>query len=564
MSKTFLIGFLGGTLLTLGLGIVIRQTGPARPGDILAEVQGETLTEEGLRKQIGTYLIPVENDEYAILKWGVEEWIQNRLLEKEARAQGISVEELYRSQIWSKVQISYEDIQNYYNKNRELFPQPLETAGPFISQQLRQIEYAKIKEQYLTELRKKYKVKNLLKQPQSFVKGLALPGAARSGQPTPLPSPAAQAAAGKIEIRSEVGKPPAKGPSNARITMTEFADFHCSFCKKVAGTLDKVFENYPGKIQFLFRHFPLSKTPGAGSFLTHEASTCAQEQGKFWEYHDAIFSLPGAPQEADLGTLAKNIGLDEGRFQECLKSGRYRSVIEEDAKEGERKGVQGTPMIFINDQTIEGAYPYEHFASVIEGILDPTKAKAKAAPPKPIAALPPSVIQFNDLEGRPSLGPQKAPVTLVEFSDFYCPFCKKIGPTLDDLQKNYPGKIRRIWRHYPLAFHTGADRVHEASECAHELGKFWPYHQKLFERQGTPFDDNSLVRLAGEAGLNKKKFEKCLKSGKYKELIKKEIAEGNKAGVQGTPAVFVNGRLVSGAQPYQNFDQIVKRELSKS
>ena len=559
-GKTILAGLLAGALLTLGTQALIRKTTPPESNDILAEVQGQVLTKEDLRNQIGTYLIPIENDEYAILHWGVEDWIQNRLLEKEAKAQGIPLEELYRKEIWSKVKVSYESIQEYYNKNKELFPQPLETTGPLLSQQLRQIEYAKIKEQYLTELRKKYNVKNLLKQPKSFVEGLAIPGAVTGAATAPLPT-------GKpIEIRSEIGKPPAKGPQDAMITMTEFADFHCPFCKKIVPTLDQVFKNYPGKIQFIFRHFPLSKTPGAGSFLTHEAAACAQEQGKFWEYHDAIFSRSETPQEADLLAMAKDLGLDEGKFQDCLKSGRYLNVIDEDVKEGQQRGVQGTPMVFLNDQTVSGAYPYEYFVNVVEGILHPEKAKA--APPKaptpPAPVAPPPVVQFDDLEGKPTRGPEKAPVTLVEFSDFYCPFCQRVEPTLEQLEKNYPGKIRRVWRHYPLPFHTGSDRVHEASECAHEQGKFWPYHKKLFEKQGTPFDDDSLIRLAGELDLNKKKFEKCLKSGKYKELIQKEIARGGQVGVQGTPVVFVNGQLVSGAQPYESFEQIVKEELTKS
>jgi protein-disulfide isomerase len=174
-------------------------------------------------------------------------------------------------------------------------------------------------------------------------------------------------------------------------------------------------------------------------------------------------------------------------------------------------------------------------------------------------------VSFKDLDGRPSFGPKNAKVTLVEFSDFHCPFCKRVNPTLEQLMKNYQGKIRRIWRQYPLPMHAGADRTAEASECANEQDKFWEYHDKLFEVQGaSSFDEASLMSLAEQAGLNKKKFEKCLASGKHKDLIQKEIEAGNQAGVRGTPAVFVNGRLVSGAQPYENFDRIVQSELAKS
>lgn len=558
LNKTLITGLLVGSLLTLGLTLLVKR---ASSSSIIAEVQGEVLNEKNLRNQIGTYLIPIENDEYAILRWGVDEWIQDRLLEKEAKAKGVSVEELYRKEVWSKVDISFENAQDYYNKNKELFPKGFEASQQILAQQLRHLEYAKLKEQYLTELKKKYKAKDHLKQPKSFVEGLAIPGSRIQAEAPET----TEATRGAVEVKSVVGNPPSKGPQDAVITMTEFADFHCHFCKQVASTLDQVFANFPGKIQFIFRHYPLSKTPGTGSFLTHEAAVCAQEQGKFWEYHDAIFGSPNVSQgEADLLNLAKNLGLDENQFQACLKSGRSRSFIEEDIKEGDQRGVQGTPVIFLNDQTVEGAYPYEHFVSVIEGILDPSKAKAVPPPSQVAPAGPPPVAQFNDLEDRPTLGSKQAPITLVEFSDFYCPFCGRVEPTLEQLEKNYAGKIRRVWRHYPLAFHTGADRVHEASECAHEQGKFWPYHKKLFERQGSPFNDDALIKLAKELDLDKKKFEKCLKSGKYKALVQKEIAKGTEAGVQGTPAVFVNGQLVSGAQPYEAFDQLIKKELAKS
>jgi protein-disulfide isomerase len=333
----------------------------------------------------------------------------------------------------------------------------------------------------------------------------------------------------------------------------------------VTPTLGEIVKNYPGKVRWVFRHYPLSSTPGAGSFLTHEASVCAQEQGKFWEFHDAVFDLPAAPQPSDLDSIVKGIGLDETQYQECLKSGRHQGFLKEESSEGSQRGVQGTPTLFLNDKIIAGAYPYEHFVKVIEEILNPGRAPqaapTPASPPRPPA--PKEPVRFDDLEKRPSLGPDNAPVTLVEFSDFHCPFCKKVGPTLERLMENYPKKIRRVWRHYPLALHTGAERTHQASECANEQEKFWEYHKKLFETQGGPRDDAALVKLAGEVKLDKKKFEKCLSSGKYKVLIQEEIAKGNEAGVRGTPAVFVNGRLVSGAQPYENFDQIVKQELAK-
>lgn len=563
-NRSFFLGLAGGALVTLGLVILIRSGHLASSGEILAEVGGEQLTREALRKSVTVNLVPIENDEYRVLEQGVNEWLNKRLLEKETKAGGISVEELYQKAVWSRVQVSYGEALEYYNKTRELYNEPFEKVSASISQELRRGKYARAKEEYLKELQKKYGAKVHLRKPASYVEGLAIPsGQLPSAETVPFPSPLPSAAPSVVIPAGAPPKtPPSRGPSGAPVTIMEFADFHCGFCKRVHPTIEKLLKNYPDKVRLLFRHYPLSTTPGSGSFLTHEASTCAQEQGKFWEFHDAIFSLAGAPQEADLQTLAKNVGLDAGKFQECLKTGRYQSFLQAERTEGSNKSVQGTPTFFINEQTVAGAYPYEHFVQVIESILNPGKV-APPAPPQ-AAPTPPAVVKFDDLEGRPSSGPKNASVTLVEFSDFQCPFCKRVSPTLEQLVKNYPGKIRRVWRHYPLSFHQDADRMAQASECAFEQGKFWEYHDKLFETQEGSHDEATLVRLAGDLSLDKKKFEKCLTGGKYKELVQKDQARGQQVGVSGTPAVFVNGKLVSGAQPYENFDQIVKAELSKS
>lgn len=573
-SKSFLFGLAAGIVAGAAAIAVIRGLFPAQPGEILAEVRGEKLTRSELREKISADMIPIENDEYRVLERGVNEWINGRLLEKEARAQGKTLEQLYAQELWAKAQVTYEEITNLYKANPELFGgQAFDAASSAIASQLRAQKYTQAKETYLDELRKKYGVKVYLKPPKSFVKGLAIPlgtpfpGAPAPGTPPPaLPGvPAPSLPAKAVEAKSQPGSFPSKGPESAPVTLMDFSDFHCGFCKQVAPTLEKLAANYPDKVRLVFRHFPLSKAPGSGSFPTHEAAACAQEQGKFWEYHDAIYAFSGAPQENDLKTMAQQIGLDLARFDECRQSKRYQSTILADVKEGEQKGVQGTPTIFVNNQAVNGAFPYDHFVSVIEGILTgkpvPAAAPPAAAPTPPPA--PAAIVKFDDLEGHPSVGPKNAPVTLVEFSDFFCPFCQKVTPTLEQLMKNYSGKIRRVWRHYPLAFHTGSDRAHEASECAHEQGKFWEYHDKLFANLGGSHDDSTLIRFAQEVKADKKKFEKCLSSGKYKDLVQKEIAKGSQSGVQGTPAVFVNGQLVSGAYPYEHFEGLVKAELAK-
>lgn len=566
MKKPFLTGLLGGILATLFLTLIFQILHPDRGNEVMAEVGGEKLTRKELRRMVAPELIPVENDRYRVLKQGADRWVTEKLVEKEAKKLGVSTEELYRKQIWSRVKISYSDLQEYYNKNQEIFGDSFEKLGPSIAKELRHREYLKVKKIYLQELRKKHKAKVYIKKPRSYVEGLALPvhPFAKEGLKGGEKAKGKSAAGKESAQSSKAGAFPSRGPESAPITLMEFADFHCGFCKKVNPTLDQLLQNYPGKVRVVFRHHPLSDTPGQGSYLTHEASVCAQEQGKFWEYHDEIFALQGTPKEDDLYAMAKKLGLNSEKFEECLKGGRARPFLQQELQEGSKRNVQGTPTLFVNEEVVAGAYPYEHFVDVIEGILNPGRAPKTQPPtaaPSPVEEGRP--VQFDDLKGRPALGPKEAPITMVEFSDFHCSFCGKVTPTLEKLMENYRGKIRRVWRHYPLPIHTGADRTHEASECAHEQNKFWEYHDKLFSNQGGSWDDATLIRLAGETGINKKKFERCLSSGKHKDLIQKEIQAGTKAGVQGTPAAFVNGRLVSGAQPYDKFEAVVQSELLK-
>ncbi len=159
------------------------------------------------------------------------------------------------------------------------------------------------------------------------------------------------------------------------------------------------------------------------------------------------------------------------------------------------------------------------------------------------------------------IGNFAAPVTLVVFSDFQCPYCSRSKDTMDEILKNYKDKVRIVFKHYPLSFHQNAQKAAETSECASEQGKFWEMHDKLFANQETLSVDN-FKKWAGELKLDNKKFDTCLDSGKYSEKVKKDLVEGQSKGVDGTPATFVNGKLISGAQPFDNFKTIIDLELN--
>jgi len=154
-----------------------------------------------------------------------------------------------------------------------------------------------------------------------------------------------------------------------------------------------------------------------------------------------------------------------------------------------------------------------------------------------------------------------ATVTLVEFSDFECPFCERIYPTMNQILKDYKDKVRLVYKHFPLGFHPNAQKAAEASECASDQGKFWEYHDKIFENQPSGLSLEKFKQWAKDLGLNSGKFNDCLDSGKYAQKIQTDFQEGSQKGVNGTPATFINGQLVSGALPYDSFKQIIDNLL---
>jgi protein-disulfide isomerase/copper chaperone CopZ len=184
--------------------------------------------------------------------------------------------------------------------------------------------------------------------------------------------------------------------------------------------------------------------------------------------------------------------------------------------------------------------------------------------PAPSADNQPAAVQKFDITKNDNVrGNFNAPITLVEFSDFECPFCGKIYPTFKKIIQDYPDKVRLVYKHFPLSFHPNGEKAAESAECAAEQGKFWEYHDKLFDNQQAGFSLEKFKQWAKDLGLKESKFSDCLDSGKYASKVNTEFQEGSSKGVNGTPATFVNGQLVSGAQPYESFKQVIDSLLTK-
>ena len=196
----------------------------------------------------------------------------------------------------------------------------------------------------------------------------------------------------------------------------------------------------------------------------------------------------------------------------------------------------------------------------------PAQAAAAQQPSGQVAEAPTAQPQFTrydiPTEGYPSLGPDDAPITIVEFSDFQCPFCRRFhDETYQALLDAYPNQIRFVYRNLPLtSIHPAAMPTAIASLCANDQGAYWDFHEKLFSSE--TLDEPTFIQYAADLNLNVDEFTACLSSGKHDDFIQKDMDFSLNLGVQSTPTFFVNGLAIVGAQPLSSFQQLIDKELA--
>ena len=334
------------TIVALGLAIAVTfaiaaQVPAAEPP--LAEVNGEAISAEEVDKAVRPQISKLEEQIYTIKKQRVEAIIRDRLLAQEAKRRGVSTQSLLDAEVTSKVGlVTEQEVEQFYQANKSRFPGDETEARDKIRSGLQGQKIGAKRDEFLRALRAKANV----------VVHLAAPPVTR------------------VEV-SAVGAP-AKGPANAPVTIVEFSDFHCPFCKRVNPTLDTIAQRYGDRVRIVFRDFPIDQLhPGARK--AHEAARCANEQGKFWAYHDMLFDKAPRATPEDLKTYARDLKLDVAAFDRCVASGKYVEAVRKDNEEGARLGVSGTPAFFINGRLVSGAQPLEAFVQVIDDEL--TRAK---------------------------------------------------------------------------------------------------------------------------------------------------------------------------------------------
>ena len=310
---------------------------------VMAVVGGSEITEEEVVESVAGELLRVNRERYEILERGLESLVGTRLLELEAEAKGISVDELQAEAVESKVEPpSQEQIDAFYEARKGQIRQPKEAVEERITQFLTQQQQQTALTELIAELKVKYGFESHLEP---------------------------------LRIPVEVAGFPARGPENAPVTIVEFSDFECPYCSRVIPTLEQVVETYGDQVRLVFRQFPLNNIH-SNAQKAAEASLCANDQGKFWEMHDLMFKEQRSLEQEQLKEKAARLELDVEAFNECLDSSKYAEAVMNDLEAGGQVGVSGTPALFINGRFLSGAQPYEALATVIDAELAMRESKS--------------------------------------------------------------------------------------------------------------------------------------------------------------------------------------------
>lgn len=329
-------------LLFSMMAAFVMSCGMKKSGDkeLLAVVDGEKITLGDLKaknENMGEQLFRLEENVYKVKEYYLNEVIESKLIDIEAKKRNIKPEDLINQEVTSKIKPVSDEEAIAFAKGKI----PDNKVGEYkdrIKMYLAKQQEAEVKKAFADSLRGKYKVDIKIKKPKKA----------------------------KMEIKLS-GDEPSKGGDRAKITIVEFSEFQCPFCKRASTHGAAIIKEYGDKVKYVFKHFPLSFHEKA--HRASEASLCMHEQGKFFEYHDKLFENNQALEDADLKKYATEVGGDSAKFEECLKSGRNKAKVDKDLADGQKYGVSGAPTFFINGEPVVGAVPYEELKKAIDDAI---------------------------------------------------------------------------------------------------------------------------------------------------------------------------------------------------
>lgn len=304
------------------------------PKKVVAEVYGQKMTEAELNRSLSIELFQMQKNVYNLKKRKIDEWTDKILLEKEAQRRKLTLEQLIEKEVRNRVRaVAQKDIDKFYEQNKERLPGTKEQLADRIKSFLENENTQTLYRNYLDRLRKRARVVYSLAKPQHP----------------------------RIELSLTPG--PTRGKENAKVKIVEFSDFECPGCSGLVQKLERVQKKYGSKINLTFKAYPLSFHKKA--LLAHQASLCADDQNKFWPYHDLLFKNQQALERKDLEGYAEKVKLDMTKFRQCLDSGEKSAKVQKDISEGDQAGVHATPTFFVNGKIVVGDVPQEQIEELI-------------------------------------------------------------------------------------------------------------------------------------------------------------------------------------------------------
>ena len=312
---------------------VAQKTETSQSRQPVASVGGQTIYDDDLAPSIQGQLLPLRNQEYEIKKRALDNLIEQKLLENAAKEKGLTSDKLLQQEVDAKLQDPTDpEVEAYYLAQRDRLNRPFDDALKVqLRQSLKQAKIQQLRQDYVKGLRSNAKITVLLSPP-----------------------------------KFQVGYDPKRlrGNPKASVMIVEFSDYQCPYCRQVEPTVKDLMAKYGDKVSLAYRDLPLRQIHPQAQ-IAAEASRCAEEQGKFWEYHDQLFAASALDHDS-LVKYARDLKLDDKQFDSCLTTEKYKAEIDQDLREGVGAGITGTPGFFINGAAVSGAQPEEEFVRVID------------------------------------------------------------------------------------------------------------------------------------------------------------------------------------------------------
>lgn len=370
---------------------------------------------------------------------------------------------------------------------------------------------------------------------------------------------------------------PVRGSTHALVRIVVFQDFSAPEARALAQAYTAALERWPDDVQVVLVQAPARSRAMARPLA--ELTIAAGAQGKFWQAHDLVLREPPANRDAILDA-ATTLGLDVEEVRAALADGRHRGWIDVDIETTRAHGLAWGPAAYVNglpafNEPAELETMVERELALAKRLVDAGVPRSRmqsriadvlpSPPPAPApAAIESDLVNWAVPAGNaPVLGPPNALVTIIVFADFQCPFCGRVQPTLAKLREQFPDEVRILFRHRPLPMHPLARSAAKATIAADRQGKFWRMHDFLFDLKGAP-DERVMKKAVKRLKLDKRRFDRDVASPATEAVIVEDERIATEFAVQGTPTFFVNGRRLSGAQPFEQFQKLVLEELQKA